>query len=57
MKNLLRFSEIFLIVAWVIFLTNRNVPTSILLLLAAIYMLVEVIPMIREEVKKRRAKR
>lgn len=48
----LSFSNTFLIAAWIIFIGSRNVTTSILLLVASLYSLVDVIPKIRKELKR-----
>nr|DAZ36866.1 MAG TPA: hypothetical protein [Caudoviricetes sp.] len=47
----LSFSNTFLIAAWIIFIGGRNIATSILLLAASIYSLINVIPKIRKELR------
>lgn len=48
----LRFSELFLLAAAVIFMVSRNIYTSIILMLASVYMMIDVIPKLWKEWRK-----
>lgn len=50
----LRFSELFLLAAVIIFAASRNIYTSIILMLASVYMLIDVIPKLWREWKELR---
>lgn len=48
----MKFSDVFLITTWIIFIGGKNVATSISLLAASIYSLSDVLPKIVKELKK-----
>ena len=48
----IKFNNLFLITALIIFVAHRNIYTSVLLMLASINMLIDVIPKLRKQLKK-----
>lgn len=50
----LRFSDLFLLAAVIIFAASRNIYTSIILMFASVYMLIDVVPKFWREWKELR---